>query len=541
MAPLGSTRTQSQPVAARDSTERAAILASSIELIQRAALSPGGDNFGLATQKLNQYFEGTSQADFQLDSAARAFLQPQLPPEILSELETAVWSKRDARHLEDCMMYYGIASRVGGTGDDLARVRRVFDWIVRQIQLVPAGSLGSRQLPQVPARPYDVLLRGMATESEGFWAERSWLFMVLCRQLGVDVGLVTYSRGNVVEPLLARASQGERGADSLSAKAGQAKPAIPWLCAALVGGQTYLFDARVGLPVPGPDGQGVATLNQALADPAILERMDLPGQSPYGTSRASLLASPSRIGILIESSEGSLAPRMKLLQRDLVGKNRTILYRDPSEQRDHFVQVLGDRCGEVKLWNIPLYVETELFRNGQFVQSTLQTLVLFRPEFPLIAARIKQLRGDLSGAVKEYVSFRLAENPTQVIDKKKPIPKEVQEGLNIYATNYLALAHLERNNPGLAEDMFLQVLNDLPEPGPGQFPFYMLRWAAHANLGRIYEAKGDRRRAIAYYAQSDPTMQYHGNLLRARELLWQDPMAAAPDPLPPAPKATPPR
>ena len=29
------------------------------------------------------------------------------------------------------MMYYAIASRVGGTGDDLARVRRVFDWIVR--------------------------------------------------------------------------------------------------------------------------------------------------------------------------------------------------------------------------------------------------------------------------------------------------------------------------------------------------------------------------------------------------------------------------
>ena len=46
-------------------------------------------------------------------------------------------------------MYYAIASRVGGTGDDLVRVRRVFDWIMRQIQLVPAGSLASRQLPQV--------------------------------------------------------------------------------------------------------------------------------------------------------------------------------------------------------------------------------------------------------------------------------------------------------------------------------------------------------------------------------------------------------
>ena len=535
----GSSRTQAQPVAARDSTEKAAILASSIELIQRAALQPGGDNFGLATQKLNQFFEGTPQADYQLDSAARAFLQPQLPPAKLSELETTVWSLRDARHLEDCMMYYGIASRVGGTGDDLIRVRRVFDWIVRQIQLVPPGSLGSPQLPQVPARPYDVLLRGMATESEGYWAERSWLFMALCRQLGVDVGLVTYSRGNVVEPLAARAGQGERGGGGLSAMPRQPKPAIVWLCAALVGGQAYLFDARIGLPIPGPDGQGVATLNQALADPAILERMNLPGQSPYGTSRASLLASPSRIGILMDSSQGFLSPRMKLLQRDLAGKNRTILYRDPSEQRDHFAQVLGDRCGEVKLWSIPLYVETELFRKAQFVQSSLQTLRLFSPEFPLVVARIKHLRGDLFGAIQEYVSFRLAKNLPLVNDKKKTIPKEIQDGLDVYATNYLALAQLERNSPGQAECMFLRLLELLPEPGSNQHRYNMLRWGAQANLGRIYEAKGDLRRAIAYYGQLDPTMQYHGNLLRARELVWQDPMAAAPDPLPPAPKALP--
>jgi hypothetical protein len=535
----GSSRTQPQVAAVRDSTERAAILASSIELIQRAALQPGGDNFRLATQKLNQFFEGTPQADYQIDSAARAFLQPQLSPEILAEFEKPTWTPRDGRHLEDCMMYYSIASRVGATGDDLARVRRVFDWIVRQIQLVPPGSLGSRQLPQVIARPYDVLLRGMATEAEGFWAERSWLFMALCRQLGVDVGLVTYSKGNVVEPLVARAGQEKRGGGSLTGRVKPPKPAIPWLCAALIGGRAYLFDARVGLPIPGPDGQGVATLDQALADPAILERMDLPGQSPYGTSMASLLASPSRIGILIDSSQGLLSPKMKLLQRELAGKNRTILYRDPSEQCDHFVQVLGDRCGEVKLWGIPLEVETQLFTRSEFVQSSMQSLVLFRPEFPLVVARIKHLRGDLSGAVQEYVSFRLAENLPQVINKKKVIPKEIQDGLDVYATNYLALAHLERNSLDQAERMFLRLLDLLPEPGPSQPYYNMFRWGAHTNLGRIYEAKGDLRRAIAHFGQSDLTMQHHGNLLRARELLWQDPMAAPLDPLPPAPKAPP--
>jgi len=63
----------------RDTEEKAAILKSSIELIQRAALQPGGDNFRLATQKLNQYFEGTPEQEYQIPSPARAFLKTNYP------------------------------------------------------------------------------------------------------------------------------------------------------------------------------------------------------------------------------------------------------------------------------------------------------------------------------------------------------------------------------------------------------------------------------------------------------------------------------
>ena len=83
--------------------------------------------------------------------------------------------------------------------------------------------------------------------------------------------------------------------------------------------------------------------------------------------------------------------------------------------------------------------------------------------------------------------------------------------------------------------MFRKTLELLPEPGPNQPYYNMLRWGANANLGRIYEAKKDHRRAIAYQTQRDPTSQYVGNLLRARELVWSDPMAAAVS-LPPAPR-----
>lgn len=165
----------------------------------------------------------------------------------------------------------------------------------------------------------------------------------------------------------------------------------------------------------------------------------------------------------------------------------------------------------------------------------MRTMMLLGPEYPLVYARIKQLRGDFPHAIEEFVSFRLNENVAFANDKNKVIPKDIRQALDAYATNYLGLAHLEQNNLDQAKDMFLMLLDILPEPGPNQPYFDMFRWGAHANLGRIYEAKGDRRRAIAHYAQSDPTTQHIGNLLRAREMVWEDPMAPPPDPLPPAP------
>ncbi len=530
---------RAQSIAPRASDERSAILESSITLIQRAALKPGGDNFKLAVQKLNHYFDGTSPADYQLDPPAMAYLLTQLPPQMVRELQNRNWSLRDARHLEDCMMYYGIANRVAGVGENLARVRKVFDWVIHQVQLVPAGSLGSNQLPQVYARPYDILLRGLATESAGFWAERTWLFMALCRQIGLDAGLLAYSRSQTLEPLIPRymiATEFE--ADLLHLRRGPRAPLI-WICTVLIDGKAYLFDARLGMEIPGPGGKGVATLDQAMTDPEILERMNLPGESPYGTSRASLVSSPTKITVFIDSSQGYFSPKMRLLQRELGGKNRTILYRDPADERDRFQDALGGQFGGLTLWGLPLEVETRLFTDPQFVASIQSSLILFRPEFPLIYARIKHLRGEYDEAVQEYVKLRFAENAPQVVDRHKTIPKEIQDGLDVYATYYLALIHLERNRLDQAELMFRQVLDMLPEPGPNQPYYNMFRWGANANLASILDARHDRRGALAYYLAPDPTSHRVGKLLRARQIVLDDPMGAAPAKLPDAPAPKP--
>ncbi len=508
----------------RDTEERTAILDSSMTLIQRAAIKPGGDNFRLAVQKLNHYFDGTSLSNYKLPPPAREFLLTQLPARMVAELENRNWSLRDARHLEDCMMYYGIATRVAGTGEELDKVRRLFGWVVRQILLVPPGLLGSRQLPQVYARPYDVLLRGMATETDGFWAERSWLFMSLCRQLGLDAGLVCYSRSHTLERSIPRYMVATEYEADLMHMRRQQRPPILWICAVRIGEKLYLFDARLGLEIPGPGGKGVATLDDVVADPAILEQMNLPGESPYGTSRASLVGSPTRIGIYIDSSQGYFSPKMKLLQSELGGKYRTILYRDPAEERDAFARAFGKHFGGMTLWGLPLEVETQLFSNPSFVASVQASLFLFRPEFPLVYCRVKQLRGEFEEAVQDFVKLRFAENATLVTDNKRTIPKDIQRGLDVYATYYLGLMHLENGKLDQAEMMFRQILKMVPEPAPNQPYYHMFRWGANTNLARLLDARRQRAKALPYYLAPNPTSEWIGNLLRARDIVWDNPL-----------------
>jgi len=506
------------PAGAQDQ-EKTAILENVIKQIQEAAGRPGGDRFGNATKNLNQYFEGAPPSDFALDPKTREYLLTQLPAQKVTGLETPAWSATDARHLEDCLLYQGITGRVGGVGDDLTRARRVFDWMVQQIQLVPAGRLAANGMGQAQVRPYDVLLRGMATEGEGFWSERGWLFLSLCRQLGLDAGLLTYT------PLGSRAP-------------------IIWCAAVLIDKTPYLFDHRAGLPIPDARGDGVATLEEALTVPAVLDRMDLhiAGQ-PAPTARGALLSSTTRLGVWVDSSPSYFSPRMKLLQQSLSGKNLTVLYRDPVAQRDRFTEALGRRLGEVAFWPLPIFVEHQLFTNPQFVEATQVSLGLFRPELPLVYARMKQLRGETADAVRAYVAFRFAEDAL-LAGLKKPTPaqvqqaREIQKALDAHATYFLGTCHLEQKHPDQAAFFFEKALQMLPEPGPRRLYYYMFRWGAGANLARLKLAGGDAATAVAYFSQADPTPQRLGNLLRARDLVWLDPTAPSPAPLPPAPADT---
>jgi hypothetical protein len=371
----------------------------------------------------------------------------------------------------------------------------------------------------------------MATEARTS-AERAWLFIVLARQLGIDVGLLTYR-----EPV--------RG--PLQKNALREPDTIVWACAALIDGKAHLFDTRIGLPVPGPEGKGVATLDQAIADPAILARLDIAG-SPYVTSQPDIANAKFRV--LIESTPTGFAQRMNLLQKELAGRDRMVLYRNPVEVDREFRAALGDRCESVDLWNLPVDVFLRLFNDPLFVQATQYHLQMFEKRWPLLYARMQHLLGETTASLQAYVNFRFADDSLQD-DGKTPIPSDIQRILDLYSTYYLPMVHLDRNDTKQAEFLFKETLRILPKYGRSNPLFIcMFRWGAASNLGRIYAAQGKNHLAIRYLTQENPTTQGHGDRYLARELIWNDPFAPpddtppvvpAPDQLPPLRVITPPK
>ncbi len=518
------------PGAENDTDTRRVILANVLKLIRDAAVNPAGDNFNIATENLNEYFADARADEFNLSDDTREFLLTQdIPPGALEALQQRRFLQTDGRHIEDCLMYQSLARRVAGEGDRLTQVRRIFDWVVKHNTLVPNGALARPGLFQAQARPYDLLVRGMATEDRGAWTERGWLFLVLCRQLNLDAGLVVYSHPRFVQGPLPRSP--DLGADTLNTYLGNALNRLParfWACAVLIDGKAYLFDPRIGLPIPSADGKGVATLEQAMTDPNVLGRLDISGRT-YEPSFSDIAAGPVRI--LLESSLSVFAPRMKLLQRDLAARNRMVIYRDPVEQAAVFQQALGPRCEGVGLWPLPMSVEYNLFNDSNFMSATQYPLEIFSKRWPLLGARLQQLRGETESAINSYVVFRYAESPVEV-DGKTPIDPRIQQILDIFASYYLALAQLEKGDMNQARKMFEKILVDLPEPDPGsRFYFNMFRWGAITNLGLLHAEAGNPALASRYLTEEMPTFQLHGNLVKARELIWDSPFV--PDPATP--------
>jgi hypothetical protein len=139
-----------------------------------------------------------------------------------------------------------------------------------------------------------VVRRGSGTAEE-----RALVFLALLRQLGIDGCLI--------------ASPGSDGSRPLY-----------WACGALVDGkpekdgvapkQVLLFDHRMGMALPGPNGREILTLSALCAHTELLKPLTVNPEHPYDVKPESVAAAE----IHLVAPLSALAPRMAFLQKELL-------------------------------------------------------------------------------------------------------------------------------------------------------------------------------------------------------------------------------
>lgn len=220
-----------------------------------------------------------------------------LESELIEEVSNPRFTALDARHLEKVLL---LSDAVQSTGlpipnpyekavdeTKLSRSRKaeiVFHQVIRQIALFPSEDGAFLQpIRKVQLPPRVALSFGVHT-----CRSRALVFLQMLQQLRIPAGLVGF---------------------------GQANEARYWACG-VVGeqGEIYLFDPRLGLPLPGPDGKGIATLQEMQSKPEeILNQLDFGKSGKYDVTAEQV--KKSRLSLVVSLS--AMAPRMKYLERHL--------------------------------------------------------------------------------------------------------------------------------------------------------------------------------------------------------------------------------
>lgn len=416
-----------------------------------------------------------------------AWQAPSVTDELPSQLQSLanaaslahpLFTPADARFLELSVWLRDISDRAAaGQTDDLERAEALFDWTVRNIQLVDDAA-------ETPAwhLPWQTLLLGRGTKTA-----RAWVFILLARQQGLPV------------VMLARADEKE-------ADESDGAP-VDWLPALLAEGQLYLFDTWLGLPIPGPGDQEVATLDDVIEDASLLENLDLTQRRPYPVKSADL----SHVVAYYEASPQCLSRRMALLESRLAADAKLVLTIRPNE----LVQRLNDcrHVAEVRSWPHPyLAIQRAMTADRDARQQAVEDLVPLMTPPMLWRGRLRHLRGRFEGernAVTDYLEARTPDNQLERLRVEDAVRDLLVESKQL-ATYWLGLLSYELGNYDAAISYLDRLTLEKWPEGP---------WTdgARYNLARTYEAMGDWQRAVELY-ETDITTQLHGNRLRGKRL-----------------------
>lgn len=408
--------------------------------------------------------------------------------------------------------------------NSLHRALQLFDWTVRNIQLEPL--VATEMAPPAPDLPFGLEFRGagyrQTTDQTLFrgmgdqW-QRARVFIQLCRQADIDacvLGIPDSDGQNVKE----------------------------WLVGVLIGEQIFLFEPGLGLPVPGPDQVGIATLAQARSEPSVLRRLTVQGWFDYPIDNSMVQQTVA----LLDVNPAGLSQRMQHLEQGLVGETRMIVWQDADSIGDRFDNVLG--VAGARMWDIPLKARLYSFLMSQLAQDNQQFAIwesirwgMLGDSFPLAVARWEHLKGDFErleqeqepGARVRYMELRHPEFEIEALETNVDLqlqygvrrtlgqtPEEYQmmiQNIQIYmqmakraASYWISLIHYDEGDYQNARNWYEKRVLDEDQASV---------WVPSAkyNLGRSLERLDAMAEAVELY-KTEGVPQEHGNRLRARLL-----------------------
>jgi hypothetical protein len=234
----------------------------------------------------------------------------------LAEAGSNVFTLLDVHHLELCFLLRdAVRSLRMDSLRPQERAAAAFAWTVRQV--------GLRERPGEPLPPQFVLRRGLGTAQE-----RALVFLAMLQQLGIHGCMVAMPPGAPTS-------------------------AAPYWAGALIDNEIYLFDTRLGLPLPGSGGKGIATLSQVVAQPDLLQVLSVDGKYPYDVTPQQV----KNAEVYLASPLSALAPRMEYLQTTLAATEGVNVWVDLSDLLKSFqgATTRPNFTGKkLQVWSLPL-------------------------------------------------------------------------------------------------------------------------------------------------------------------------------------------
>jgi hypothetical protein len=354
----------------------------------------------------------------------------------------------------------------------------------------------------------------------GTAVDRAWVFILLCRQQGLDAVMLAIAGGPA--PASENGKDGKDVADATSAKNAKAggRSLQAWAVGVLSEGEVYVFDPGLGLPIPGPggirrDGGGQldirpATLAQLAADDGLLRQLDAAPNEPYPVKAAQLAS----VVAWIETSPSGLSERMKVVESQLAGDAKWALTSNPSAEAKRLKACRS--IGAVQWWPLPYETTLQhavLGSLGGEWQMAARAPFMIGKAHALNAARIRHLGGRFAGENAAIAFYQMAPSARQLAGMLQVHHPELRPSLRAKqdAAYWLGLVKFEQGDYATAADWLNAATPKADPNGP---------WSGGAtyNLARVDEAQGNFPQAILAYRQPGPWPDRAGRELRARWL-----------------------